>query len=59
MKPMSPELAHSTAGEMKKVVALYNYVPMNVQDLQLQKGEEYFIVEESHLPWWKARDKNG
>ena len=44
---------------MKKVVALYNYVPMNVQDLQLQKGEEYLILEESHLPWWKARDKNG
>ncbi|KFP91916.1 Tyrosine-protein kinase BTK, partial [Apaloderma vittatum] len=49
----------ATAGEMKKVVALYNYEPMNAQDLQLQKGEEYFILEESHLPWWKARDKNG
>ncbi|KFP50902.1 Tyrosine-protein kinase BTK, partial [Cathartes aura] len=59
MKPLPPEPAPSTAGEMKKVVALYNYVPMNVQDLQLQKGEEYFILEESHLPWWKARDKNG
>ncbi|KFQ03829.1 Tyrosine-protein kinase BTK, partial [Leptosomus discolor] len=59
MKPLPPEPAPSTAGEMKKVVALYNYVPMNAQDLQLQKGEEYFILEESHLPWWKARDKNG
>ncbi|KFZ64766.1 Tyrosine-protein kinase BTK, partial [Antrostomus carolinensis] len=59
MKPLPPEPAHSTAGEMKKVVALYNYLPMNAQDLQLQKGEEYFILEESHLPWWKARDKNG
>ncbi|XP_065585409.1 tyrosine-protein kinase BTK isoform X2 [Cyrtonyx montezumae] len=59
MKPLPPEPAPSTAGEMKKVVALYNYVPMNVQDLQLQKGEEYLILEESHLPWWKARDKNG
>ncbi|RMB98312.1 hypothetical protein DUI87_25217 [Hirundo rustica rustica] len=49
----------STAGEMKKVVALYNYEPMNAQDLQLQKGEEYFILEESHLPWWKALDKSG
>ncbi|XP_031449965.1 tyrosine-protein kinase BTK isoform X2 [Phasianus colchicus] len=59
MKPLPPEPAPSAVGEMKKVVALYNYVPMNVQDLQLQKGEEYLILEESHLPWWKARDKNG
>ncbi|KFW72490.1 Tyrosine-protein kinase BTK, partial [Pygoscelis adeliae] len=59
MKPLPPEPAPTTAGEMKKVVALYNYLPMNAQDLQLQKGEEYFILEESHLPWWKARDKNG
>ncbi|XP_027518939.1 tyrosine-protein kinase BTK [Corapipo altera] len=59
MKPLPREPAPSTAGEMKKVVALYNYQPMNAQDLQLQKGEEYFILEESHLPWWKARDKNG
>lgn len=59
MKPLPPEPAPSTAGELKKVVALYNYEPMNAQDLQLQKGEEYFILEESHLPWWKALDKNG
>lgn len=59
MKPLPPEPAPVAAGEMKKVVALYDYLPMNAQDLQLQKGEEYFILEESHLPWWKARDKNG
>ncbi|XP_074770970.1 tyrosine-protein kinase BTK isoform X2 [Athene noctua] len=59
MKPLPPEPATSTTGDMKKVVALYNYLPMNAQDLQLQKGEEYFILEETHLPWWKARDKNG
>ncbi|KAF2974210.1 hypothetical protein EK904_013073 [Melospiza melodia maxima] len=59
MKPLPPEPAPSTAGERKKVVALYNYEPMNAQDLQLHKGEEYFILEESHLPWWKALDKNG
>uniref|UniRef100_A0A8C3VEA0 Tyrosine-protein kinase n=1 Tax=Catharus ustulatus TaxID=91951 RepID=A0A8C3VEA0_CATUS len=46
MKPLPREPAPSTAGEMKKVVALYNYEPMNAQDLQLQKGEEYFILEE-------------
>lgn len=59
MKPLPPEPAPVAVGEMKKVVALYDYLPMNAQDLQLQKGEEYFILEESHLPWWKARDKNG
>ncbi|XP_064374498.1 tyrosine-protein kinase BTK isoform X1 [Dromaius novaehollandiae] len=59
MKPLPPEPAPGAAGEMKKVVALYDYSPMNAQDLQLQKGEEYLILEESHLPWWKARDKNG
>ncbi|CAM5165780.1 unnamed protein product [Natator depressus] len=59
MKPLPPEPSPSTASELKKVVALYDYQPMNAQDLQLQKGEEYFILEESNLPWWRARDKNG
>ncbi|XP_019376757.1 PREDICTED: tyrosine-protein kinase BTK isoform X3 [Gavialis gangeticus] len=59
MKPLPPEPAPSMPGEMKKVVALYDYVPMNAQDLQLQKGEEYFILEKSDIPWWRARDRNG
>ncbi|CAM5140158.1 unnamed protein product [Eretmochelys imbricata] len=59
MKPLPPEPSPSTASELKKVVALYDYQPMNAQDLQLQKGEEYFILEESNLPWLRARDKNG
>uniref|UniRef100_A0A674JVD6 Tyrosine-protein kinase n=1 Tax=Terrapene triunguis TaxID=2587831 RepID=A0A674JVD6_9SAUR len=57
MKPLPPE--PPTASELKRVVALYDYQPMNAQDLQLQKGEEYFVLEESNLPWWRARDKNG
>ena len=32
---------------------------MNANDLQLHKGNEYFILEESNLPWWRARDKTG
>ncbi|KAF3813047.1 hypothetical protein GH733_018990 [Mirounga leonina] len=48
-----------SASELKKVVALYDYMPMNANDLQLRKGDEYFILEESNLPWWRARDKNG
>uniref|UniRef100_A0A7M4ERH3 non-specific protein-tyrosine kinase n=1 Tax=Crocodylus porosus TaxID=8502 RepID=A0A7M4ERH3_CROPO len=59
MKPLPPEPAPSMPGEMKKVVALYDYMPMNAQDLQLQKGEEYFILEKSDMPWWRARDRNG
>uniref|UniRef100_A0A8C0GPP7 Tyrosine-protein kinase n=1 Tax=Chelonoidis abingdonii TaxID=106734 RepID=A0A8C0GPP7_CHEAB len=59
LKPLPPEPSSSTASELKKVVALYDYQPMNAQDLQLQKGEEYFVLEESNLPWWRARDKNG
>ncbi|XP_029463232.1 tyrosine-protein kinase BTK [Rhinatrema bivittatum] len=45
--------------ELKKVVALYDYTPMNAQDLPLRKGEEYLILEESNLPWWRAQDKDG
>ncbi|XP_044887337.1 tyrosine-protein kinase BTK isoform X2 [Mauremys mutica] len=59
LKPLPPEPSSSAASELKKVVALYDYQPMNAQDLQLQKGEEYFVLEESNLPWWRARDKNG
>uniref|UniRef100_A0A7M4FX74 Tyrosine-protein kinase n=1 Tax=Crocodylus porosus TaxID=8502 RepID=A0A7M4FX74_CROPO len=58
-QPLPPEPAPSMPGEMKKVVALYDYMPMNAQDLQLQKGEEYFILEKSDMPWWRARDRNG
>nr|XP_033799791.1 tyrosine-protein kinase BTK [Geotrypetes seraphini] len=45
--------------ELKKVVALYDYTPLNVKDLPLRKGEEYLILEESNLPWWRAQDKDG
>ncbi|XP_077632566.1 tyrosine-protein kinase BTK [Crocuta crocuta] len=60
-KPLPPEptAAPASTSEMKKVVALYDYMPMNANDLQLRKGDEYFILEESNLPWWRARDKNG
>lgn len=60
-KPLPPEPAAApvSTSELKKVVALYDYMPMNANDLQLRKGDEYFILEESNLPWWRARDKNG
>uniref|UniRef100_A0A8C6JUE1 Tyrosine-protein kinase n=1 Tax=Melopsittacus undulatus TaxID=13146 RepID=A0A8C6JUE1_MELUD len=59
MKPLPPEPAPSTAGEMKKVVALYSYVPMTTQDLQLQKGEEYLILEEKLPLQWPLTGKEG
>lgn len=60
-KPLPPEPTATpvSTSELKKVVALYDYMPMNANDLQLRKGDEYFILEESNLPWWRARDKNG
>ncbi|OBS73876.1 hypothetical protein A6R68_15588 [Neotoma lepida] len=60
-KPLPPEptAAPVSTSELKKVVALYDYMPMNANDLQLRKGEEYLILEESNLPWWRARDKSG
>ncbi|XP_054852216.1 tyrosine-protein kinase BTK [Eublepharis macularius] len=58
-KPLPPEPTASSSSKMKKVVALYDYTPMNEQDLQLQKGEEYIILEESNELWWRAQSQNG
>ncbi|XP_077164416.1 tyrosine-protein kinase BTK [Paroedura picta] len=58
-KPLPPEATASPSPKMKKVVALYDYTPMNEQDLQLQKGEQYVILEESNDLWWRAQNQNG
>ncbi|XP_025910458.1 tyrosine-protein kinase BTK [Nothoprocta perdicaria] len=55
--PLAPKAL--PAGELRKVVAMYDYEPMTAQDLRLRKGQEYLLLEESHLPWWKARDRSG
>uniref|UniRef100_A0A8D0HDW7 Tyrosine-protein kinase n=1 Tax=Sphenodon punctatus TaxID=8508 RepID=A0A8D0HDW7_SPHPU len=60
MKPLPPERPFpSVPREVRKVVALYDYTPMSEQDLQLQKGEEYLILEEDNPTWWRAKDKSG
>ncbi|XP_044283424.1 tyrosine-protein kinase BTK [Varanus komodoensis] len=59
MKKPLPEPVPSTPSRSRKVVALYDYAPMNEQDLELQKGEEYLILEESNESWWRAQDVNG
>ncbi|KAG9349088.1 hypothetical protein JZ751_029408 [Albula glossodonta] len=41
------------------VIAEYEYTPMTEQDLQLQKGEEYTILEMVDTNWWRAADKYG
>ncbi|XP_075691721.1 tyrosine-protein kinase BTK [Rhinoderma darwinii] len=44
----------------QKVVAMYDFTPINSQDLQLHKGEEYLLLDEgSGQPWLRARDQNG
>ncbi|KAG8144522.1 hypothetical protein E2320_013024, partial [Naja naja] len=58
-KPLPPKPTPSIPSKTRKVIALYDYTPMNDQDLQLQKGEEYLILEESSESWWRAQDQNG
>ncbi|XP_062998075.1 tyrosine-protein kinase BTK isoform X2 [Elgaria multicarinata webbii] len=57
--PLPPEPAPSNPSRTRKVVALYDYAPMNEHDLQLQKGEEYIVLEQSNESWWRAQDLNG
>ncbi|OCT67253.1 tyrosine-protein kinase BTK [Xenopus laevis] len=55
-KPLPP----TPCSSLHKVVAMYDFTPINAQDLPLHKGEEYILLEESTgHPWLRARDKNG
>ncbi|XP_061454769.1 tyrosine-protein kinase BTK isoform X2 [Rhineura floridana] len=58
-KVLPPEPTPSAQSRTRKVVALYDYVPMTEQDLELQKGKEYLVLEESNESWWRAQDQNG
>nr|XP_060612328.1 tyrosine-protein kinase BTK [Anolis sagrei ordinatus] len=58
-KQLPPTPAANTLSKTRRVVALYDYTPMNEQDLQLQKGEEYLVLEESNESWWRAQDQAG
>ncbi|XP_075429175.1 tyrosine-protein kinase BTK [Ascaphus truei] len=59
-KPLPPAPSNPTPPSgPRKVVAVYDFTPMNAQDLPLAKGEEYLILEESSQPWLKARNKSG
>ncbi|XP_069842478.1 tyrosine-protein kinase BTK [Dendropsophus ebraccatus] len=57
--PPPPNNVTNPLGQ-RKVIAMYDFNPINSQDLQLQKGEEYLLLDEgSGQPWLRARDKNG
>nr|ASY93143.1 interleukin-2-inducible T-cell kinase [Branchiostoma belcheri] len=43
----------------KVVVAVYDYDPSQPGDLQLKKGEEYTITDDSRTHWWKALNREG
>ncbi|XP_020660304.2 tyrosine-protein kinase BTK isoform X1 [Pogona vitticeps] len=58
-KQLPPMPTESLSSKTKKVVALYDYQPMKEQDLQLQKGEEYLVLEESNESWWRAQNQDG
>ncbi|CAI5793626.1 tyrosine-protein kinase BTK [Podarcis lilfordi] len=58
-KQLPPEPVPGGQSRTRKVVALYDYLPMTEQDLELQKGKEYIVLEESNESWWRAQDQNG
>ncbi|XP_074865574.1 tyrosine-protein kinase ITK/TSK isoform X2 [Carettochelys insculpta] len=41
------------------VMAIYDYKAQNPQELTLQRGEEYYIIDKSEDHWWMVQDKNG
>ncbi|XP_077466516.1 tyrosine-protein kinase BTK [Stigmatopora argus] len=55
--PQVPESDKHPSG--MKVIAQYNHPAMMSQDLELQKDEEYTVLDTSNPNWWKARDKYG
>ncbi|KAL4631630.1 tyrosine-protein kinase BTK [Arapaima gigas] len=56
---VQPPPPQPTTSSVMKVIAQYEYTPMTEQDLGLQVGEEYIILEMQSTNWWKARDRYG
>ncbi|XP_076823262.1 tyrosine-protein kinase TXK-like isoform X1 [Clavelina lepadiformis] len=55
----SPDFQARPVHEEQKsvVIALYDFKPMEAEDIALKNGERYTLLE-SHKPhWWKVRDK--
>ena len=45
--------------EENTVIAVYNYNPVRENQLQLQKGEKYFVVNSDNPQWWYVRSLTG
>ena len=41
------------------VVAVHNYKPIHRNQLRLEKGEKYLVLDKSNLKWWYCRAENG
>lgn len=41
------------------VIAVHNYNPVRENQLPLQKGEKYFVVNQSNAQWWYVRNMAG
>uniref|UniRef100_A0A5K3FDF5 Tyrosine-protein kinase n=1 Tax=Mesocestoides corti TaxID=53468 RepID=A0A5K3FDF5_MESCO len=43
----------------KTVIAVHNYNPVRENQLPLQKGEKYYVVNDSNAQWWYVRNVAG
>ncbi|XP_018648547.1 tyrosine kinase [Schistosoma mansoni] len=41
------------------VIAVYNYNPVRENQLPLQKGEKYYVVNQSNAQWWYVKNMTG
>nr|XP_005993132.1 PREDICTED: tyrosine-protein kinase ITK/TSK [Latimeria chalumnae] len=58
--PPTPEDNRKILPDQEAIVlALYDFLAQNPQDLSIRKNEEYYIVDSSDPNWWKLQDKNG
>uniref|UniRef100_V9KIU4 Tyrosine-protein kinase n=1 Tax=Callorhinchus milii TaxID=7868 RepID=V9KIU4_CALMI len=43
----------------RRVVALYYFQAVNADDLELQRDEEYLVLDDQDQNWWRARGPQG
>ncbi|XP_070595104.1 tyrosine-protein kinase ITK/TSK [Erythrolamprus reginae] len=59
--PPTPETNMKSSLDTKEssVVAIYDYIAQNPQELTLRCNEEYYVIDDSKAHWWLVQDKNG
>lgn len=59
--PPTPEDNRRSLREPEEalVIALYDYNTNDPQELALQSNEEYYLLDNSEIHWWRVQDKNG